>query len=366
MQRFAYGLCALGLLCTALAFTFAAVPRPVLAADSRSIGTPTPPPSPTLEPTLEPTETPVPTAMAVASPTVAPAATPTLPPTASPTAPPAPPRQDEPEPTVLPTALPTVTPTTTSWRTDISITKQADTTTILPGGRVRFTLVSTNGGERTAYDVVVRDAVPDDLQVIDITSAKGDIVVAGQTVTAYIGELAPGETVEMVVVAAVREDTVGAITNTARITTTTEGDDSSNNTSSVTLTVEVPQRKIAQIQPGLPDTGATATGGAAIEVLAAIAPAAWLGTIGTLCLVLGGVLSMTFWGRKRSTSTRGPPTTLTTVSAVAIYRAPPASPVGPPRLGPALPPPAPPAALPPLTPLDRDDALRDALPGEEA
>lgn len=370
MQRFTYGLCALGLICITLVLALGIGSRPALAAVALSIGTPTPPPSPTAEPTLEPpTVTPVvPTAMA--SPTATAVAPPAATPTAPPTATPVPPRRDDPEPTIEPTVMPTTVPPTatdTPWLTDIVITKQADLTTVLPGGRVRFTLLASNQGTVAAFDVVVRDAVPEGLLVIDLITTQGDIVSEGQSVTAYVGTLEPGATVKIGVVATVREDVAGVITNTARISTTTHGDDPGNNTSSVSLTVEVPQRQIAQVQPRLPATAEGPLMGANIEVLAVVSPAGWLGVIGALCLLFGSVFTLTFWRRPRRASTR---TGMTgkggdAVAALTVYRTPSAGPIGPPRLGPALPPSAPPAALPPLTPLDRDDALRDVLPNED-
>lgn len=341
------------------------------AAPARGVGTPTPPPAPTAEPTeVPPTEVPPtqvpPTARPTEVPTPPPSAVPSeVPPTevaSSPIPTRTPERHRDPDPTATPTAtpLPTATPEV-PWTTEVEIHKQADKTQALPGDTVVYTLVAKNTGQQDAFDVVVSDAVPAQLAVTNLQSSQGDIVVHGQTVTAYPGTLAAGGTATYRITAQVREDAQGDIPNTARITTTTTGDTPGNNTSTVTLRVRVPDRTIQRAPaPRMPVTAA----GDEVPLIATVAtipPTGVLGIFGGMLAMLGGVLSWGLRGRMRQ-QTDGPETAAPRAAAVGVgYVLPVGAVAGPPQLGPELPPPAPPAPLPPLVAVDRDEAIRDAL-----
>lgn len=365
MHRVSKLLMVLGALCflaagVSIGFTLAA-PTGASAAPRMSLGTATPPPQPTEEPTASPvlpTSSPVPpTATAVQ---VTPTNTP------RPTRPPE--RHEDPTASPSPTAVPP-TATPEPWTTDVEIAKQANKTAVLPGDTFAYTLVARNTGSKAAFDVTVSDEVPQQLEVIDLASTKGDIAVSGQTVTAYPRTLEAGETAEYRITVRVRANAQpGQVANTGRITTTTTGDTPGNNTSTVTVEIHEPQRKIQTVQPPpkLPVTGASESVDA-MAALATIPPITWVGLFGGMLIMFGGVLSWGVRGWLRRAPAKGsngmvqmaPDGTLS-----VAFRVPSAGPVGPPRLGSELPAAAPPAPLPPLVPLDRDDALRDAVRGD--
>lgn len=369
MHRVSKLLLVIGALCflaagVSIGFTLA-VPTGASAAPAMSIGTPTPPPEPTEEPTALPsTPTAVPplaTPLATATP-----AQPTPTTTPRPTRPPER-KEPTPEPPMPTAELPTATPE--PWTTDVEIVKQANKTAVLPGDTFAYSLVARNVGSKTAFDVIISDEVPQQLEVTDLSSTKGDISVQGQTVTVYPRTLEPGEAAEYRITVRVRPNAKpGQIANTGRITTTTADDTPGNNTSTVMVEIRTPERKIQTVRPPpqLPETGVN-TEVPAVAALATVSPVTWIGMFGGLLLMLGGVLSwgLRGWLRREPAKTgRGTVQMASDGSISLAYRVPPTSPPGPPRLGAELPAATPPAPLPPLVQLDRGDALRDAVRGD--
>jgi uncharacterized repeat protein (TIGR01451 family) len=227
--------------------------------------------------------------------------------------------------------------------------KTVDHDTRTPGQTAVYTLVGRNAGPATAYDVVISDDVPSSVEVIDLSSSKGDVVVRGQIVTAYPSVLAPGESVTVKITVRVRANAEGTVINTGTITTSTK-DDPGNNSSSATF--KIPSLSLT-VQK-LPRTNE-------MELSGLFSLPVWLpwSLVGGLLTMLGIVLR--FRGGRQAAEQ--PASVVPAVSRLrsAIFRLPQPAPAGPPRLGPELPPPAPPAPLPPLTPLNRDDALSDAI-----
>jgi len=243
----------------------------------------------------------------------------------------------------------------------VAITKVADVQAVDPGSTFVYTLRVTNRGATMAADVVVQDTAPGELKVIDLSSSKGDIVVKGQTVTAYPRTLDPGEEATYRITVQVNANAKpGDIPNTAIITTSTPGDPPGNNTSTVTIQIRAILTR-ASAPPRLPRTTETQ------DPLSAIP--AWLPwlLVGLLLVALGAVLRLRGSHLRVATVTAtaaalgGLPRATDRRADRSAFRLPAPSLVGPPVLGPELPPPAPPAPLPPLIPLDRDDALRDAI-----
>lgn len=329
----------LGLL--SLALVMAQVPQPAAAAPLADLPTATPPP-----PTPEPSATPPPTATMPPPPPTA-----TTPP---PTPDDPPHRRRQPTPTPLPSPIPTATPPppTAGPPTDLIIEKLADKQAVAPGGIVVFTLrVSTSLGSSAVSDVVVRDHVPEPLQVIDLASARGHITVEGREVTVYPATLAPGEVVLIHVTARVPVDAEpGMIVNTSTVTTSTPGDPPGNNTSSVPVEVVpvfVPQSLPVTADPNEP------------SLLMSILP--WL-LVSVLLLTLGAVV---LWYRGKlplmrvpkrglasATITNNAAPTIETTSALARVSsahvaAPALHPPLSPWIGSELPPARPPDAIPP-------------------
>lgn len=111
---------------------------------------------------------------------------------------------------------------------DVSITKVSDTPTPAVGSTVNFTLTVSNAGPSVARNVVANDPLPTGYTLDDATPSQGSFVDPDWA----IGDLAPGESVTIVIESTV--NTGGAYTNTATVTATTSDPDTSNNTASVT------------------------------------------------------------------------------------------------------------------------------------
>lgn len=217
----------------------AAPARSIDATATPAPPTATPPPTATAAPAVAPTNTPL---VAINTPdsTATPAESTAVPPTATPK-----PRTTgkEDDPMLRPTATATVLPTATPApeQPNVSIAKSVDRSTVKAGETVVFSLVAKNTSSSIAHDVVVSDVVPAVFQVTDLSSTKGDVVVDGQSVTAYPATLAPNETITILITAKVKPDAAaGQYRNTALITTSTANDNPGDNTSTVTITIEQP------------------------------------------------------------------------------------------------------------------------------
>ena len=143
------------------------------------------------------------------------------------------PRRHEPTPTpepAIPEATPVLTPNSPG-HPNLTISKASDIREGFSGDRLTFTLRAYNAGQQRANDVVITDRVPDVLEVIDLHSSKGDIVLDGQVVSAYPRTLDPGENAVYTIVTRIRSNApAGEYTNMGLITTSTENDDTGDNT----------------------------------------------------------------------------------------------------------------------------------------
>ena len=158
-----------------------------------------------------------------------------------------------PTPTPLPTATPTVTPTGDLFA-DPSVSKSINQSEANPGDEVTYTISVVNRGNIPAENVVVTDSLPDELTIVDMSTSRGEASMSGQTISVAIGLMEPGEEVTIRISARVKADTPpSTISNGVVVTTTSPGDDPSNNTASVPLTVI----GTAVLPAALPQTGAT-------------------------------------------------------------------------------------------------------------
>ena len=114
---------------------------------------------------------------------------------------------------------------------DVRVTKTADRPAPLVGETVTFTVTVANSGPSPATGVVVTDALPAGLTLVEATPSQGTYVAPAWT----IGTLsATGPPVTLTIVA--RVTAPGALVNTATITQQTEVDpNGANNSASVTL-----------------------------------------------------------------------------------------------------------------------------------
>lgn len=151
-------------------------------------------------------------------------------------------------PTVMPTETPTISATARPTATpgngsggdpgvaDPYITKRANLEQVQVGDFVEFTLTVGNTGSAAATDVVVTDPIPGFLTVYNATTTRGLISVSGNTVTIEIGTVEPGEIITIVIRTRVNQQVAPPDNrNTATLSTTSSGDDPSNNASSASL-----------------------------------------------------------------------------------------------------------------------------------
>jgi len=120
---------------------------------------------------------------------------------------------------------------------DVSIEKTADTQDAVVGQDITFTLTVQNPGPDTASNVIVSDALPGLLAYVFCSTTQGACSEAGGTVTALLGDLPPGESAAVTIVATVLD--AGTAVNEATVVSDTDDPDASNNTASVTLTSSV-------------------------------------------------------------------------------------------------------------------------------
>ena len=121
-------------------------------------------------------------------------------------------------------------------RAEIALTKAATPSVATAGGLLTYTLLVTNSGPSDAQNVVVTDTLP---MGVSLVSTAPPAVAAGQLLTWTLGALPAGQSIVLTAVAQVSAalPTSSFITNTAVVTTTTPGDDPSNNMDDVTTPV---------------------------------------------------------------------------------------------------------------------------------
>ncbi|CAM3715836.1 hypothetical protein [Nocardioides zeicaulis] len=121
---------------------------------------------------------------------------------------------------------------------DVSITKTASADPVTAGGEVTYTLTARNSGPSTAADVQVVDTLPSGVTYLSSTPSSGSCSVAAGTLTCLVGNLPSGASATVSVVVRVPADSdAPAVTNVARVTSTTSDPDLSNNNASVSTSV---------------------------------------------------------------------------------------------------------------------------------
>jgi uncharacterized repeat protein (TIGR01451 family)/LPXTG-motif cell wall-anchored protein len=139
-------------------------------------------------------------------------------------------------PTSTPTNTPRPKPPSDSDVADPAITKSASVAEARVGDEVTFILSVTNKGDATAHDVVVTDSLPDYLDVLEVSASRGEVATNGRTVTVTIGAVEPDEQITIRIRARVNEQAQPpGGRNGATLTTSSPGDDPSNNFSEVSF-----------------------------------------------------------------------------------------------------------------------------------
>lgn len=207
-----------------------------------------------------PTNTPVTPTNTPAS-QVDPTSTPTSPPppavtdtpTATATPAPPPPADAPPGPSATPTITATLAPSPSPAPApggpvpDPAVTKSVSPSTVTVGETVVYTILVTNLGDAPAAGVAVDDTLPSFLALMEATATRGTVSTSGQSVRVEIGDLAPGETVEVRV--SVRVTAPAAAPNNrnlAVVSSTTPDGNPDNNQASVPVDAAAP--------PSLPNT----------------------------------------------------------------------------------------------------------------
>lgn len=161
-------------------------------------------------PTPTPTDTPTPTE------TPTPSETPTLPPGVTPT--------NTPTPSDTPTQMTPVTNTPGTPGTVVPqgtvvpgspmpiIRKEVDRAFAQAGDVVTWTVVVSNPNSVAVPDVGFTDVVPNELEILSVSSDAGAANFSGQTVTFLIGSLAPGQSVNITIVTRIRPSVVPPFT----------------------------------------------------------------------------------------------------------------------------------------------------------
>ena len=134
---------------------------------------------------------------------------------------------------------------------DLSITKTANVTKVAPGGKINYTIGVANAGPASSTGAVVVDDLPEGLTVASATSSAVEgCTFTGRKVTCDAGEIIPGASFEILIVATVGNDRAGStFVNTAMLTPGPQTDPNhTNNTASATVHVTTPKGSIAKLK----------------------------------------------------------------------------------------------------------------------
>ncbi len=124
---------------------------------------------------------------------------------------------------------------------DLSIVKSDAVDPVAAGDDVTYTLTVTNDGPSVAQDVEVSDALPAGVSFVSATPTTGSCGFAGGTVTCDLGNLGPSDTETITLVVTTSVD--GTLSNTATVSSSTTdpapGNDSDDESTTVTPVVDV-------------------------------------------------------------------------------------------------------------------------------
>lgn len=121
---------------------------------------------------------------------------------------------------------------------DLQITKTAAPDPVVAGGQLVYTLSVTNLGPSQATAVEVTDTLPGAVTFVEADSEQGTVSHDAGVVTAALGALDPGDSVEITITVDVDSSATGTLTNTAAVTGDETETNESNNTAEQTTSVE--------------------------------------------------------------------------------------------------------------------------------
>lgn len=118
---------------------------------------------------------------------------------------------------------------------DAGISMTGSASTIARNGTLTYTIRLTNSGPGSASNVTLKDTLPSAMKFVSASSNQGTCS-GTTTVTCVIGALVSGGTTSVSIV--VKASARGTFTNTAKVSTSTMDNNTSNNSSSVKTTVK--------------------------------------------------------------------------------------------------------------------------------
>lgn len=125
--------------------------------------------------------------------------------------------------------------------TDLAIVKTVPPASPNPGANLTYTLAVTNTGPDDASGVIVTDSLPSQTRFISLTTSAGSCnappVNTNGTVTCTIPALASNNSAAISITVVIGAAVTGSFTNSASVTSATSDPSSSNNTSSIAVTV---------------------------------------------------------------------------------------------------------------------------------
>lgn len=128
--------------------------------------------------------------------------------------------------------------TTLNSQVDLAVTKTDGLTNVISGNNLTYTITVTNNGPSVATGVTLTDTLPATLTPVSNTISQGTASFGGQTYTANIGTLNPGQSVTATIVATVIGTASGVISNTATASSTQTDSNNANNSATDTTTAQ--------------------------------------------------------------------------------------------------------------------------------
>ncbi|MFB7250120.1 isopeptide-forming domain-containing fimbrial protein [Microbacterium sp. NPDC056234] len=121
---------------------------------------------------------------------------------------------------------------------DLAITKTLDTSPLVAGQPVAYTVVVTNNGPQASADFSVYDPIPASLSDVQAQTSSGSCLVTA-SVNCAGGPIGVGDEVEITITGTLSADAPAgsAVVNTAQVESSTTDPDQSNNTSTASGTV---------------------------------------------------------------------------------------------------------------------------------
>lgn len=142
-----------------------------------------------------------------------------------------------------------ITITTVNGLADLGLTQTVSTNAVYLGANVTYTFTITNTGPSAAAVVLLSDVFPANVSYKSASASQGSVTHSGSSlVTANLGSLPAGSNATVTVV--MTANSVGSITNTATVSSSTADPNAGNNSASTVLTVN----PVADVQLSVTDS----------------------------------------------------------------------------------------------------------------